>query len=136
MCGRLTSVNPDDVQSLKHQDEARHDGDRSNEDLVTIHHDASAAQIEQDSRDFGRSRLIVINHSGHIVGMVHIRDAARATTAGLQAAAADLMTEPPTPPHRPPVAPAVCDNGGDGGPSPRAGLARSPTSHRDQPPWQ
>ena len=63
------------------------------DDLATIAHDATAADIERVSREFGRSRLLVTDHIGHITGLVHVRDAVRATTAGMAATAAALMTE-------------------------------------------
>src|SRR5690606_31552870 len=53
------------------------------DDVVKVTRDAGAAEIERLSRDFGRSRLVVTDHSGQIVGVVHVRDAVRATTAAL-----------------------------------------------------
>lgn len=76
-------------------------------DLVTVAHDASGAEIERISRDSGRSRLLVTDHVGHIAGIVHVRDAVRATAAGTESSAAALMTEPLTVPHGQPVARAV-----------------------------
>jgi CBS domain containing-hemolysin-like protein len=76
-------------------------------DLVTVTGEARASEIERISRDSGRSRLLVTDHSGGIAGVVHIRDAVRATTAGTVATAAALMTEPLTLPAGLPVAAAV-----------------------------
>ena len=76
-------------------------------DLVTVAHHATAPEIERVSREYGRSRLLVTNHSGHIAGMVHVRDAVRATTTGTDATAAALMTDALTVPDHQPVARAV-----------------------------
>lgn len=76
-------------------------------DVVTIDHDADASDIERVSRESGRSRLVVTDHDGGVVGVVHVRDAVRATTAGPSATAASLMTEPYTVHDRDPVARAV-----------------------------
>ena len=75
--------------------------------LVTVAHDATGAEIERISREFGRSRLVVTEDGGDIVGVVHVRDAVRVTTAGLTVTAAGLMTEPLTVPDGLPVARAV-----------------------------
>jgi CBS domain containing-hemolysin-like protein len=76
-------------------------------DVVTVAHDADATEIERVSRDSGRSRLVVTDPNGDIVGVVHVRDAVRATTAGPSATAASLMTEPHTVHNHPPVARTV-----------------------------
>ena len=62
--------------------------------LATVRGDAAAAEVEDTSRATGRSRLFVTGAAGHIVGVVHVRDAVRATTAGTSTTAADLMTDP------------------------------------------
>ena len=69
--------------------------------------DAPAAEIELVSRATGRSRLPVIDPDGHIVGIVHVRDAVRATTSSRPATAADLMTAPLTLADTLPVARAI-----------------------------
>jgi CBS domain containing-hemolysin-like protein len=61
--------------------------------IVSVPEDASAADIEQAARDSGRSRLAVTDN-GRITGIVHVRDALKATTAGVQATAGYLMTAP------------------------------------------
>src|SRR5688572_23860279 len=43
--------------------------------LITVPHSATAAEIEQVSRESGRSRVIVTDSSGHLIGLVHMRDA-------------------------------------------------------------
>lgn len=63
-------------------------------DLITVAHGAAAAEIERVSRDFGRSRVLVTDSAGLLIGLLHVRDAVRATTAGVNATAAALMTEP------------------------------------------
>jgi CBS domain containing-hemolysin-like protein len=63
-------------------------------DVVTIAPHVPAAEIELASRASGRSRLPVTDSDGRIVGIVHVRDAVRATTSNRPAPAADLMTEP------------------------------------------
>ncbi|MEU4241516.1 hemolysin family protein [Actinoplanes sp. NPDC026619] len=62
--------------------------------LVTVPMTASAADVELASMGNGRSRLGVTAADGSVVGFVHVRDVARATTAGLDVTAADLMDEP------------------------------------------
>ncbi len=63
-------------------------------ELVTVAPGSSAAEVEELSRHSGRSRLAVAGDDGGIGGVVHIREAVRATTAGRSATAADLMTPP------------------------------------------
>lgn len=75
-------------------------------DVVSVAADATAAEVERVSRESGRSRLFVTD-AGRIVGLVHVRDAVRATTAGHLATAGDLSTPPFTLPARTPVAGAV-----------------------------
>lgn len=73
------------------------------DELVTVPADASAERIEEVSRACGRSRLAVVGSNGaggaarqgeELAGLVHVRDAVRATTFGRPATAAQLMTEP------------------------------------------
>ncbi len=61
--------------------------------IVSIPDTATAAHIEQVAQESGRSRLAV-THNGHITGIVHVRDALKATTAGVAATAGYLMTAP------------------------------------------
>ncbi|GGK18577.1 membrane protein [Pilimelia terevasa] len=60
-------------------------------DMATVAADAAATDVERQSTRTGRSRLVVTVPGG-IVGVVHVREAAKATTAGQEATAADLMT--------------------------------------------
>ncbi len=76
-------------------------------DLVTVPDSAPAAEVERVSRKSGRSRLLVLARSGEIVGVVHVRDAVRATTAGQESTAQDLMTAPFLLTQDQPVAAAV-----------------------------
>ncbi|MGH3657650.1 MAG: hemolysin family protein [Micromonosporaceae bacterium] len=59
--------------------------------IVTIDAHADAGEIERTSRDTGRSRLVVRDEHGH-TGIVHVRDAVRATTYGHSTTATDLAT--------------------------------------------
>ncbi|MGH3736905.1 MAG: hemolysin family protein [Micromonosporaceae bacterium] len=61
------------------------------EQIVAVDAHASAPDIERVSRLAGRSRLAV-READRIAGIVHVREAVRATTAGRPATAADLMT--------------------------------------------
>jgi CBS domain containing-hemolysin-like protein len=76
-------------------------------DLVTVGRDVDAAAIERISREAGRSRLLVTDVDGRLVGVVHVRDAVRATTAGISAGAEDLMAPPLSLRFDEPVARAV-----------------------------
>ncbi|SCG70888.1 hemolysin family protein [Micromonospora coxensis] len=60
--------------------------------IVTVRRDDSAERIEQVSRDSGRSRLAVLDPSGEVCGLVHVREAVRAVTTGRPATAGELMT--------------------------------------------
>ncbi|MEU4639917.1 hemolysin family protein [Micromonospora sp. NPDC023814] len=60
--------------------------------MVTVRRDEDAARIEQVSRDSGRSRLAVLDANGDVCGLVHVREAVRATTTGRRVTAGDLMT--------------------------------------------
>jgi CBS domain containing-hemolysin-like protein len=62
--------------------------------LVTVPATASAADVELASMGSGRSRLAVIGPDDAVVGFVHVRDVVRATTAGDDVTAADLMDRP------------------------------------------
>ncbi|MGW4502736.1 hemolysin family protein [Micromonospora sp. NPDC004336] len=62
------------------------------QEMVTVRRDEDAARIEQVSRDSGRSRLAVLDASGDVCGLVHVREAVRATTTGRTVTAGDLMT--------------------------------------------
>lgn len=62
------------------------------ERMVSVGVDDSAERIEQVSRESGRSRLVVVDPAGLVVGMVHVREALRATTAGRTETAGSLMT--------------------------------------------
>jgi CBS domain containing-hemolysin-like protein len=74
--------------------------------IIGIDETATARDIELASRTAGRSRLTV--NAGHrIIGIVHLRDAVRATTRGRPATAADLLTDPFTVPAQTSVATAV-----------------------------
>ncbi len=64
--------------------------------IVTVDRHASAARVEHTARERGRSRLAVTGPAGAITGIVHVRDALKATTAGLDLTAGELAT----PPHR------------------------------------
>jgi CBS domain containing-hemolysin-like protein len=75
--------------------------------IITVPATASARQIEVSSRLAGRSRLAVVEPDGRICGIVHIRDAARATTFNNPATATELMTAPLRLPAGTPVAGAV-----------------------------
>jgi CBS domain containing-hemolysin-like protein len=79
--------------------------------IVTVPASATARQVERTSLDTGRSRLAVLDPdgtiTGNIAGIVHVRDATRATTRGRAVTAADLMAAPFTLPDHTPVAAAV-----------------------------
>ncbi|GIF18457.1 CBS domain containing-hemolysin-like protein [Actinoplanes tereljensis] len=62
--------------------------------LVTVPSSASAADVELASMGSGRSRLAVTAPDGSVAGFVHVREAVRATTAGLDVTAADLIDQP------------------------------------------
>ncbi|MGS2614586.1 hemolysin family protein [Micromonospora sp. LZ34] len=60
--------------------------------MVTVRRGDAAGRIEQVSRDSGRSRLAVLDAAGDVCGLVHVREAVRATTTGRPVTAGDLMT--------------------------------------------
>ena len=64
------------------------------EQLVTVRPEHSALDIEAASLRSGRSRLAVVGPDGRVAGVVHVREAVRATTAGRPATAMDLMDPP------------------------------------------
>jgi CBS domain containing-hemolysin-like protein len=82
-------------------------------ELSTVLATAPAREVELISLREGRSRLAVVTGVGgtggaEICGIVHVRDAARATTTGGSTLrAADLMTEPIRLPAATPVAAAI-----------------------------
>jgi CBS domain containing-hemolysin-like protein len=77
------------------------------EQVATVDSTASAREVELTSLRVGHSRLAVVSTGTVICGIVHVRDAARATTAGDAATAADLMSEPLRLPEQTPVAAAI-----------------------------
>ena len=62
--------------------------------IIAVDIDDGAEHIEQVNVATGRSRLAVLDDSGLIVGVVHVRDAFRAITDNRAAHAAELMTPP------------------------------------------
>jgi CBS domain containing-hemolysin-like protein len=62
--------------------------------LVTVRPEHSALDIEAASLRSGRSRLAVVGPDGRVAGVVHVREAVRATTAGRSATAMELMDPP------------------------------------------
>lgn len=62
-------------------------------ELVTVPASASATEVELASMGSGRSRLAVTSSAAAtgVIGFVHLRDVVRATTAGRDVTAADLM---------------------------------------------
>jgi CBS domain containing-hemolysin-like protein len=58
--------------------------------IVSVHAGAGAVEVERVSRETGRSRLAV-DSGGRIAGVVHVRDAVRATTWGTPATAESMM---------------------------------------------
>jgi len=66
----------------------------ADEQLVTVPPAATTGEIELASRRSGRSRLAVVHPDGRVIGVVHVRDAIRATTAGRDVTAEELMDSP------------------------------------------
>ncbi|MEV4416161.1 hemolysin family protein [Catellatospora sp. NPDC049609] len=64
------------------------------EQIVTVEAVASAARVEHIAREHGRSRLAVTDRAGVITGIVHVRDALKATTSALDLTAKQLATPP------------------------------------------
>ncbi len=75
--------------------------------VVTLPVDATAREVEHLSRDTGRSRFPVLDPAGAVVGLVHIREVVRATAAGADPTARELMTTPLTLTTTMPVTAAV-----------------------------
>ncbi|CRK58033.1 Uncharacterized protein Rv1841c/MT1889 [Alloactinosynnema sp. L-07] len=63
---------------------------------VTVTDAATATEIEDRSRESGRSRFPVTDRHGRYIGLVHIRDVMRATATGDDPTARALMTTPVT----------------------------------------
>ncbi|HEX5541376.1 MAG TPA: hemolysin family protein [Micromonospora sp.] len=64
--------------------------------IVAVNWDDSAHRVEEVSRSSGRSRMAVRGANGEVVGVVHVREAVRATTAGRLVTAGELMIGPAT----------------------------------------
>ncbi|MGH3858813.1 hemolysin family protein [Actinokineospora sp.] len=77
------------------------------DETVTVNEDITARAIERQSLLTGRSRFPVTDHSGRFVGLVHIREAMRATATGADPTAGELMGEAVTLAADLPVATAV-----------------------------
>lgn len=77
------------------------------DETITVPDNTTARAIERHSRDTGRSRFPVTDHSGQFIGLVHIREAMRATATGADPTAGDLMGEAVTLTADLPVAAAV-----------------------------
>ncbi|MBB5803338.1 CBS domain containing-hemolysin-like protein [Saccharothrix ecbatanensis] len=77
------------------------------EDTLSVSLHSSALAIERRSRESGRSRFPVMDVDGRFLGLVHIREAVRATAAGRRTTARDLMNSAVTLPAAMPVASAV-----------------------------
>jgi CBS domain containing-hemolysin-like protein len=60
--------------------------------LITIDRHATADEVEEVCLRSGHSRIGVRDDDGRILGLVHVRDAIKATTYGSSAVAGDLMT--------------------------------------------
>lgn len=76
-------------------------------EIVTVGREDPAERVEAVSRDSGRSRLAVVDPTGDVVGLVHVREAVRVTTAGRTATAGELMSDAFTLPATASVAEAV-----------------------------
>lgn len=61
-------------------------------ELAVVRTGTPAAEVEQACRRAGRSRLGVLDESGEVRGVVHVREAVVATTAGRTVSAGALMT--------------------------------------------
>ncbi|GLZ38826.1 hemolysin family protein [Actinokineospora sp. NBRC 105648] len=60
--------------------------------MVTVPSWGTAADIEDACRASGRSRLVVVDDEDEPLGIVHVRDAVRATMVGSTATATELMS--------------------------------------------
>jgi CBS domain containing-hemolysin-like protein len=74
---------------------------------VTVSENDTALTVEDLSRRTGRSRFPVTDPEGHVTGLIHIRDVVRATAAGNDTVARELMSGPLRLPIDQPVATAV-----------------------------
>ncbi|GIE35358.1 membrane protein [Actinoplanes italicus] len=62
--------------------------------ILDVPADADARAVEVRSTETGRSRLPVTDRAGTIVGVVHVREAAKAVATGGSVTAQELMTAP------------------------------------------
>jgi CBS domain containing-hemolysin-like protein len=62
--------------------------------IVSVDAGADARAVELRSLETGRSRLPVTGAGGTLVGVVHVRDAAKSTSSGESATAGSLMSAP------------------------------------------
>jgi CBS domain containing-hemolysin-like protein len=60
--------------------------------LAVVRAGDPAQTVEAACRAAGRSRLGVVDESGTVRGLVHVRDVVKATTAGRRVSAAELMS--------------------------------------------
>jgi CBS domain containing-hemolysin-like protein len=77
------------------------------ERIVAVRRDDDAERLEAVCRDSGRSRVAVLDPSGGVAGIVHVRDAVQATTHGERVTAGELMSPPFTLPATATVTEAV-----------------------------
>lgn len=63
-------------------------------DVVTVLHTAKDEEIETVARQSGRSRIAVVDSTGTIIGLVHVREAVRSSTLHQGKTARDLMSQP------------------------------------------
>ncbi|MCE7001095.1 hemolysin family protein [Saccharothrix sp. S26] len=77
------------------------------EDALSVSEHSSPVAIERRSRESGRSRFPVMDVHGRFIGLVHIREAVRATAVNRKANARELMNGTVTLPAAMPVASAV-----------------------------
>lgn len=61
--------------------------------MVTVTEDHTAREVEKLSHLSGRSRFPVTDPTGRVTGLIHIREAMRATAAGTDIPARDLMSD-------------------------------------------
>ncbi|MDU0289890.1 hemolysin family protein [Saccharothrix longispora] len=79
------------------------------DDAVSVTEHTRASAVERRSRESGRSRFPVMDMHGEYVGLVHIREAVRATAVGEEKSARELMTAPLVLASDLPVAAAVTE---------------------------
>jgi CBS domain containing-hemolysin-like protein len=77
------------------------------EDALSVSEHSSPVAIERRSRESGRSRFPVMDVHGRFIGLVHVREAVRATAVNRKANARELMNGTVTLPATMPVASAV-----------------------------